>query len=138
MQKILSVDTQFKVEFFDVDSMDIVYHGNYVKFLEIGRCALLDKIGYNYIDMRNEGFMFPIVELKVKYIRSLKFSQKATIRSYVTEYENCLKIRYEIYDEDGNITTKAETSQMVVEMATGKTMFVCPRTLIEKVENLIK
>lgn len=53
-----TVEKEFKVEFYDVDSMNIVYHGNYVKFMEVGRCALLDEIGYNYNEMREENFFF--------------------------------------------------------------------------------
>ncbi len=37
--------------FFDVDSMNVVWHGHYVKYLEVARCALLDQIGHNYNDM---------------------------------------------------------------------------------------
>jgi acyl-CoA thioesterase FadM len=33
---------------FDVDTMNVVWHGHYVKYLEVARCALLDKIGHNY------------------------------------------------------------------------------------------
>ena len=71
--KLYSVETKIKIEFYDVDSMKIVYHGNYVKFLEVGRCALLDKIGYNYNEMEKDGYSFPITKLNVKYIRSLVF-----------------------------------------------------------------
>jgi len=40
-------EVELTVEFFDVDSMQIVWHGNYLKYMERARCALLDKIGYN-------------------------------------------------------------------------------------------
>ena len=60
---LLSVDTAITVPFFDVDSMNIVWHGHYCKYLEVARCNLLDKLGYNYTDMKNSGFMFPIVDM---------------------------------------------------------------------------
>ncbi|WP_258031844.1 acyl-CoA thioesterase [Campylobacter concisus] len=46
--KISHVST-CKVAFFDVDSMEVMWHGNYVKYLEMARCELLDKLGYNYV-----------------------------------------------------------------------------------------
>ena len=45
---LISEETEISAEFFDVDAMQVVWHGNYVKYLEIARCALLDKIGYGY------------------------------------------------------------------------------------------
>ena len=38
---------EIEVPFFDVDVMQIVWHGHYVKYLEVARCAFLDAIGYN-------------------------------------------------------------------------------------------
>lgn len=42
---------EIEVPFFDVDSMHIVWHGNYVKYLETARCAFLSAIGYDYNEM---------------------------------------------------------------------------------------
>lgn len=128
-----TVEKEFKVEFYDVDSMDIAYHGSYVRFMEVGRCALLDELGYNYIAMKEEGYAFPVVDMKIRYMKSLHFNETARIVSGITEYENCLKISYEIYNRKNELTTKAETSQMAVVGRTGESLFVCPKTLIEKV-----
>ena len=42
-----------KVEFYDLDPMNVVWHGNYIKYLEAARCDMLSKIGYTYDDMKN-------------------------------------------------------------------------------------
>lgn len=42
---------EIEVQFFDVDAMHIVWHGNYVKYLETARCAFLSAIGYDYNEM---------------------------------------------------------------------------------------
>lgn len=133
-KEIFSVEKKFKVEFYDVDSMDIVYHGNYVKFLEVGRCALLDEIGYNYLNMREDGYSFPVVDLRIKYVKSLHFNEVAAIRSSITEFENCLKIKYVIMNSKGETVTKAETTQMTVRQSDGESLFVCPSQFV----NLVK
>ncbi len=128
----------FKVDFYDVDSMRVVYHGNYVNYMEKGRCALLDKIGFGYLEMEKEGVMFPVVDIKVKYLHSLRFGEKARVVAGLTEYENCIKITYEIYNaETGELCTKAESTQMAVEIKTMETKFVCPKVFIERVEKLL-
>ena len=40
---ILVSETEIEVPFFDCDSMHIIWHGHYVKYLEVARCELLDK-----------------------------------------------------------------------------------------------
>ena len=52
-----------KFLFFDVDAMHIVWHGNYVKYLETARCAFLSSIGYDYNEMGRQGYSWPIVQM---------------------------------------------------------------------------
>lgn len=135
--ELYTVETKFKVGFFDVDSMKVAWHGNYVKYMEIGRCALLDEIGYGYLQMEETGYLFPVTTINLKYIRSLHFNETATIKSTLVEYENRIKIKYEIYNENGELTTKAESTQMAVRASDNESLFECPKVFTEKVEKLI-
>ena len=134
----ISSESKVRVEFYDVDSMDIVYHANYVKYLEVARCDLLDKIGYGYNQMRATNYVFPVATLNVKYIRSLKFEQTATIKATLLEWENRIKIKYEIYAPDGSLVTKAETTQLAVKVPQTEACFVCPKELTDRVEAIFK
>jgi len=134
---MIEAEVEFTVEFYDVDSMNVVWHGNYVKYLELGRVALLEKIKYDYNAMKESGYVFPVTSLKLKYIRPLVFRQKAVIKATLAEYENCLRISYVIYDKStGEITTKAESTQMAVNMKTKAAMFECPGCFVKKVKAL--
>jgi acyl-CoA thioester hydrolase len=136
-EKNITEELTFPVEFYDVDSMRVVWHGNYVKYIEKGRCALLDKIGYGYLQMVDDGYSFPVTDIKVKYVRSLMFGDTARIKATLVEYENRIKIKYEIYnDKTGMLTTKAESTQMAVKVSTGESCFICPETFTRKVEKL--
>jgi len=132
-------ETEMIIEFYDIDSMQVVYHGNYMKYFEIGRRTLLEKIGYYYHEMIKTEFLFPVIEISVKYLSSLRFLDKVKIKSVLMEYENRIKIKYEIRNVKTNtLTTKAVSTQMVFNMKTGETCFVCPDILMEKVEALIR
>ena len=72
--KKIEKDIVINIPFYDVDKMNVVWHGNYVKYCEEVRCALLDKIGYNYNDMEKEGIMFPVAKMDMKFIKSMAFS----------------------------------------------------------------
>ncbi|MDR2500634.1 MAG: acyl-CoA thioesterase [Treponema sp.] len=132
------VETEFKVEFYDVDLMGIVYHGNYLKYFEVARWALLEKIRYTYDDMAASGCSFPVTSVALKYLKPLRFNDRVRARAILEEYENCLKIRYELYNaRTGEMTTKGQTTQMVFNVLKNESSFVCPRSLIEKAESLL-
>jgi len=134
-QKYLSAEIEFKVDFFEVDTMRVVWHGNYINYFERARCALLDKIGYNYIEMEKSGYIWPVADVKCKYIRSLSFGDTCRAKAILVEYENMIKINFELYNaKTGELTTKGSVSQMCVNMKTGETLFVSPKCWTDKVE----
>ena len=126
------------VEFNDLDPMRVVWHGNYINFFEIGRRALLDKLKYDYSQMEESGFAFPVIEVCAKYLGSLRFKDRARIKAILVEYENRLRIQYEIRNaETGQLTTRGVSTQMAYDIKAGDSCFVCPQILIDKVEALI-
>lgn len=125
-----------EVPFFDVDSMDIVWHGHYVKYLEVARCAFLSAIGYDYNVMKANGYGWPIVQLNLKYVRPAVFGQKIRIEVVLKEYESCLKFDYVISDIiSGKKLTKASSMQVAVCMQTRETQFQTPVSWLQAVRN---
>ena len=139
MKNKIFVEIDLKAEFYDVDSMNIVWHGNYVKYYEQARCALLDMIGYNYNDMRESGYAWPVVTISCKYIKPLEFRQTFVIRATLEEFENRLKISYLIYDRETGVKIhKGSSTQMAVDMKTGSSLFVSPPELIDRIRPLLE
>ena len=139
MSENLQAEIEFKVDFNDCDPMKIVWHGNYINYFERARCALLDKIGYNYIAMEESGYLFPVTEVKAKYIKSLRFGDICRARATLTEWENMIKINFELYNaRTGELTTKGTVSQMCVKASTGETQLVCPKIWTDKVEKMMR
>lgn len=133
MNKNIEAEIEVEIPFFDVDSMGVTWHGHYVKYLELARCALLDKMDYNYTQMYKSGYAWPIVTLKIKYIRSSIFGQKVKILAQLNEYENCIRIKYIITDANtGEKLTKAETTQIAIDLKTKETCFISPDILLSK------
>ena len=95
---VLHTDTEILVPFFDVDTMNVVWHGHYVKYLEVARCALLNRIGHNYDAMVASGYAWPVIDLQLRYVRGAVFGQKLNVRASLVEWENRLKINYLISD----------------------------------------
>ena len=126
------------IEFFSLDPMQVVWHGNYIKYFELGRRSLLEIIGYSYNEMKDSGFAFPVVEISLKYLKPLRFKDRIRIKAILMEYENCLRIKYEINNaETGDAITRGLSTQMACDIKTDESCFVCPEVLIKKVEYLI-
>ena len=126
-------EIDIQVQFFDLDPMEIVWHGNYVKYLEVVRCALFDKIGYNYVEMKNSGYAWPIIDMQLRYVGPATFGQSLRLRAEIVEWENRLKINYLISDAlTGKRINRASTTQVAVDIATGEMCFVSPPVLLQK------
>lgn len=125
-----------QVPFFDVDPMRIVWHGNYVKYLEVARCAFLDSIGYSYDEMGRRGFSWPIVKMDLKYIRPARFGQTIRIDMAISEIDSCLRIDYTLSDEQtGEKLTRASTTQAAVSLETGEIQFQTPESWLEAIRS---
>ncbi|MEW5248595.1 acyl-CoA thioesterase [Microbulbifer sp. 2201CG32-9] len=132
-QKNWIAEVELQIPFHDVDMMEVAWHGHYSKYFEIARCALLDKLDYNYPQMRDSGFAWPVIDLRIRYIKPLSFQQRIIVRAEVAEYENRFKINYLVRDRDsGQNLTKGYTVQVAVDMLRGEMLFASPPILLNK------
>ncbi|QBF24718.1 acyl-CoA thioesterase [Pseudomonas tructae] len=137
-QGALHVDTQVLVPFFDVDSMLVVWHGHYVKYLEVARCALLDRLEHNYLQMQASGFAWPVIDLQLRYVRGATFGQRLNVRASLVEWENRLKINYLISDAaTGQRMTRASSVQVAVEIASGEMQLASPQVMLDAVNKVL-
>lgn len=135
---LLQTETGIVVPFFDVDSMDVVWHGHYVKYLEIARCALLDRIGHNYTQMKAAGYVWPVIDVQLRYVRAARFGQRLLVRASLVEWQNRLKVHYLIRDaESGERMTRASTIQVAVELASGEMQLASPQVFVDAVERCL-
>jgi acyl-CoA thioester hydrolase len=126
-------ETEISVQFSDLDPMEIVWHGHYIKYLEIVRGVLLDTIDYNYPQMKASGYVWPVIDVHLRYAHSATLAQRLKLRAEIVEWENRLKINYLITDAvTGDRLTRATTTQVAVEIASQEMCFVSPPVLFEK------
>ena len=100
--------------FSDTDAMQVIWHGNYLKYFEDGRESFGARFGLKYLDIYLQGFTAPIVHLDIDFKKSVSFNHP--VRVEVTfEDSPAAKIifDYEIYN--------CETEELIV---TGKTIQV--------------
>ncbi|QWA12509.1 acyl-CoA thioesterase [Sodalis ligni] len=129
----LSHEVELVVSFHDCDPMGVVWHGNYMRFFEVAREALLEKFNYGYREMQASGYCWPVVDLRVKYRAAITYEQHIRVRAAIEEYENRLRIAYQIFDaRSGQRTTTGYTIQVAVAEGSRELSFVSPRILFDR------
>jgi acyl-CoA thioester hydrolase len=135
---ILSTTVDIEIPFHDCDPMNIVWHGNYPRYFEVARCQLLRLFNYDYNDMIDSGFSWPIVDMRLKYVGSAKFTQWISVKADLVEYENRIKINYLITDKQTETKlTKGHTVQVAVDMKTNELQLESPAILFAKLKSYL-
>jgi acyl-CoA thioester hydrolase len=135
---MISAEVVIRIQFYDLDPMRVVWHGNYPRLLEQARAALFEKISFGYREMTDSGFAWPIVDLRIKYVRPISPLQTIKVTATLVEYENRLKTNYIITDlKTDEILTRAHTIQVTVDRASNELCFETPAVLLEKVRRAL-
>lgn len=133
----LSASVVIEVPFQDLDPMNVVWHGNYFRYFESARSALLRKLDYDYPQMQESGYLWPIVDTRVKFIRPAEYAQAITVTATITEWENRLRIDYHVADAaNGTKLTSGFTIQCAVDATSGELQFVTPAVFQDRIRRL--
>jgi acyl-CoA thioester hydrolase len=123
------------VPFHDIDVMAVAWHGHYLKYLENARWALMDRLGYGYEAMVGSGYLWPIIEAHVRYVRSARFGDRLVVMASLVEWQNRLAINYLISEaETRKRVARARTVQVAIERATGELQYVSPASFVRQIE----
>jgi acyl-CoA thioester hydrolase len=113
---ILLNRTETRIRFSEVDSLGIVWHGNYMKYLEDGREAFGHEFGLGYFDVYKSGLLIPIVKLEVDYKLPVKYGEEIIIEtSFIDDAAAKIVFDYTIYRKSDNaVVLSARTVQVFV------------------------
>ena len=126
MEDKLDIDVRYS----ETDQMSFVYHGNYVKYFEMGRISWLNKLGFSYKKMEDDGILLPVVDLKINFKQSAKFDDKLTLITKLVKLPSyMIEFNYEIF-KDGNIITMGYTKLIFLNSKTNKPMR-CPKQILD-------
>jgi acyl-CoA thioester hydrolase len=119
--------TESNIRFSEVDSMSVVWHGNYVKYLEDGREAFGRQYGLGYLDVYQHDIMTPVVKLDLDYKQYLSYGETIIIE---TEFINTpaakIMFHYKIYRaRDKKLVLTAKSIQVFVDK-TGNLLLTNP------------
>ncbi len=102
------------IRFHEVDSMGVVWHGNYINYFEIGRESFGKEFGLTYMQVYDEGFLVPIVRISCDFKRPIFYEDCILIE---TEFCNSpaakIIFNYTIKNTDSGIIYATGYSEQV-------------------------
>ena len=112
-------EKEIEIRYAETDQMGVVYHANYIIWLEIGRTKLIEDVGFTYAEMEKQGYLSPVTDISIQYKAAMRYGQKATVRTWVEEHGRLrTTYGYEILHEDGTLAAKATSEHVVVKKET--------------------
>jgi len=113
----LEVETSRVVRFEEVDSVRIVWHGRFPSFFEDARAAFGKKYNLGYLDMYNQGFLAPIVQLHFDYYAPLTFPEEFTIKARSVWSEAAkINFEYEICGPENRLVATGFSVQLLTDL----------------------
>jgi len=100
-------EMRIRVRYAETDQMNVVYHGNYAQYFEVGRVEAIRQLGISYKDMEATGTIMPVVEWTAKFLRPAHYDDLLTIRTILKELpvDHKIEFQQEVYNEIGKLLT---------------------------------
>jgi len=118
MSKQLIDRKEITIRFSEVDSMAIVWHGNYVKYLEEGRESFGKRYGISYLDIYANNVMAPVVNMDISFKRQVKYGETIIVETeYIDQKAAKLVFNYRILRKSNNeLIATATTTQVFIDL----------------------
>lgn len=106
-----------KIRFSEVDSMGVVWHGNYVKYLEDGREAFGQEYKLGYYDVYDHGLYTPLVKLDIDFKQIIKYGESIIIETeYIPVDAAKIIFKYRIINANTkNVVLTAKSTQVFMD-----------------------
>jgi acyl-CoA thioester hydrolase len=106
-----------QVRYAETDQMGVVYHANYLVWMELGRTKLIEDLGFNYADIEKDGILSPVVDLNISYKTPVRYGEKALVKTWVEDYDGIrITYAYEIYNEENQLAISGQSKHVCVKM----------------------
>ncbi len=109
-------EKEIEERYAETDAMQVVYHGQYLVWFELGRTQLMEDLGFRYADMEEEGYLAPVLDVQISYRKPFRYGEKAWVYTWIQEYNGVRTVYvYEIKNRDGDVCVTGTTSHTLVK-----------------------
>lgn len=128
-----------KVFYSDTDAYGVVWHGSYLRWLEMGRVGICEMLGHNLIDLKEKDIVLPVVNLNIKYKMSAKLNDVVVTETEISEFNGfTVKFKQIIRSkETGKVCIDADVSVVAIDN-NGKLYRKMPEVLAKSFDEVLK
>ena len=113
---MLVAQKEIEVRYAETDQMGVVYHANYLVWMEIGRTSLIEEMGFKYTDMEEEGILAPVMDINISYKSPAKYGDDVTVHTWIDHYDGLrTHYGYEILLADGKVAATGLSKHVCVK-----------------------
>lgn len=110
---------EIEVRYAETDQMGVVYHANYLIWMEVGRTKLIQDLGFSYAAMEKDGIISPVIDIQIEYKKPITYGNKAIVHTWIEDYNGVKTVYgYNIFHSDGDLAAKAFSSHVCVKKDT--------------------
>ncbi len=122
-----------KVYYSDTDAYGVVWHGAYLRWLEMGRVDWCEERGYNLIELENQNIVLPVVNLNVRYKSSARLNDDLIIETSVTKFNGLSVTFYQVIKsfDSKKVFIEAEVEVVAISKDAGKLYRRMPQILAD-------
>lgn len=127
----VSCEVRLRVPFHDLDPLNMVWHGNYLKYFDVARMALFDKCGIDLFEyFERTSYLFPVIKTTTKHVISLRHRDEFICRAAVLEARIKIVMDFEIRRAGSTeICAKGRSEQVAVKHPEMEMSFEIPEDI---------
>ena len=84
---------EHKVYYSDTDAYGVVWHGSYLRWMEMGRVELCEQAGLNLINLEKMDIAMPVTNMNVRYKASARLDDDIIIETWIEKF-NSLSVTF--------------------------------------------
>jgi acyl-CoA thioester hydrolase len=108
------VEARLRVRYAETDQMGVVYHANYLVWMEVGRVEYCRACGFRYRDMEAQGVLLAVVEAHCRYVSPALYDEEVIVSTGIEEATaRAVRFTYRIVSgEDGRLLAEGFTKHV--------------------------
>jgi acyl-CoA thioester hydrolase len=107
------VEARVRVRYAETDQMGVVYHANYLVWMEVGRVEYCRASGFRYRDLEAEGILLAVVEAQCRYLSPALYDEEVIIHTSIEDATpRVVSFSYRISGEDGRLLAEGSTKHV--------------------------
>jgi acyl-CoA thioester hydrolase len=128
---VTSCEITRRVPFYDLDPIQVVWHGNYFNYFEDARVALFARNGIDLFDVyKKTSIIFPIIKTSTKHISPLRYNDEFICKATMIDARFKLVVDFELrLAAGGMVCTRGRTEQVAVRAPEMEILFSIPEEI---------